>query len=187
MRSLTENFPRPRKLVSFDMQKIIDSVRNALEQKNWYAALFVVLTLPDICIVLEYGKTSGKEYSQWFEHNLPQYKGFLSGDDCYALRCATLHEGRDNISQQRMRYVLDHFIFSTSNNHRILFKKAIINGGQQESFLQLNVGRFCAEICDTASQWLLGMHGNKDVMDQVSELIVIHEPGYVYKGVVKFG
>ena len=49
------------------------------------------------------------------------------------------------------------------------------------------MGRFCAEICDTASQWLLGMHGNKDVMDQVSELIVIHEPGYVYKGVVKFG
>lgn len=169
------------------MQDIVDSIRNALLQKNWYAALFVTLTLPDICVALEYGKTSREKYSEWFEGNLPQYKGFLSGDDCYALRCATLHEGKDNISQQRIRDVLDHFIFSISSNHKNLFKDIVINSGSKESFLQLNVARFCTEMCDAVSQWIVSMQNNKNITNRVNESIVIREPGYVYKGVIKFG
>ncbi|OGK44080.1 hypothetical protein A2957_01300 [Candidatus Roizmanbacteria bacterium RIFCSPLOWO2_01_FULL_38_11] len=75
------------------MRRIIDSVYNAIENENWYAALFVSLSFPDICAALESGETSGKKYADWFEKNLSQYKGFLSGNDCYALRCALLHLG----------------------------------------------------------------------------------------------
>lgn len=169
------------------MQDIIDSIRNALLQENWYAALFVSLTLPDICVALEHGKTSGKKYSQWFETNLIQYRGFLSGDDCYALRCSLLHQGKGDISNQKMKDILEHYIFLTSGSHCNLFKDIVINGGPKESFLQLNVARFCTEMCDAVSQWIVSMQNNKNITNRVNESIVIREPGYVYKGVIKFG
>jgi hypothetical protein len=31
------------------MQHLVDSVRKDLQNENWYAALFMALTLPDIC------------------------------------------------------------------------------------------------------------------------------------------
>ena len=48
------------------MQKIIDSVYSSLKNENLYAALFVSLTLPDICSALKHGKTSGQKYADWF-------------------------------------------------------------------------------------------------------------------------
>ena len=78
------------------MKDILDSISKAIENENWYAALFNTMTLPDICVSLEHGKTTGNQYAAWFDENLPQYNKILSGSDCYALRCALLHEGKDN-------------------------------------------------------------------------------------------
>lgn len=36
---------------------------------------------------------------------------FLNGGDCYALRCAVLHEGSDDIVEQRAREALERFEF----------------------------------------------------------------------------
>ena len=98
------------------MKNIIDSIYKALENENWSAALFVSLTLPDICVALQYGKTSGKKYSDWFENNLSQYKGFLSGNDCYALRCALLHQGKNDVTDQKMNEVLEFYVFLSRIN-----------------------------------------------------------------------
>lgn len=168
------------------MEDIIKSVRSSIKQQNWYSALFVVLTLPDICVALEYGNTSGDKYSQWFEANLSQYNDFLSGDDCYALRCSLLHQGKDDISDQRLRNILEHYIFLTSGLHCNLFKDCVFNG-VKKSFLQLNVGTFCEDICGAVEAWLNVSSKKQDIQNRLSNTLKIYESSYTYMKAVKFG
>ncbi|MDO8571760.1 MAG: hypothetical protein Q7R79_03715 [bacterium] len=167
------------------MNNITNSVRKSIQHQNWYAALFVTLTLPDICVALEDGKTSGSKYSSWFESNLTQYKGFLSGNDCYALRCALLHQGKDDILDQGMRQTLEHYVFITSGSHCNLFKDCILNG-VKKSFLQLNVQRFCEDMCIAVENWLTSEARGLEIQKRLKETIEIHEPGYSYMGIIKF-
>lgn len=168
------------------MQKIIDSVYSSLENENLYAALFVVLTLPDICSALKHGKTLGDKYAEWFDQNLSQYKGFLSGNDCYALRCALLHSGKDDISDQDKQEVLEHYVFLTKGAHCNLFKDCVFNG-EKKSFLQLNVQIFCKDICKAVENWLISSSTNSVIQERLEATLEIHEPGYTYKGLIKFG
>ena len=67
---------------------------------------------------------------------------FLSGADCYALRCAFLHEGRDEITDQRAGEVLDAFAFVVPP------AGSAIHSNQNNQTLQLQVDIFlprCAE------------------------------------------
>ena len=138
------------------MRQFIAAVNKALENENWYAALFISLTLPDICGKVQYHclNSSEKRYVQWFNKYLSnkythgvgpdrQKHVFLSGEDCYALRCSLLHEGADVISHQRCRKVLDSFLFLTTGSH---CNYCNVNG---HTFLQLNVSNFCKDICDS--------------------------------------
>jgi hypothetical protein len=168
------------------MQKIINSIYDALENKNWYVALFVTLTLPDICAALEYGESSGSRYADWFEANVPRYKGFISGNDCYALRCALLHQGKDNTLEQKKREMLEHYVFLTdSNSHCTLFENCIFNG-VEKSFLQLNVQIFCKDLCACVETWLASMSTSSDIQSRLKDTIKIHEPGYNYMGIITF-
>ena len=168
------------------MLKIIESVISSLEKRNYYAALFVSLTLPDICSALENGKTSGSKYASWFNTHLSQYNGYLSGNDCYALRCALLHQGKDDITDQKMQEVLEHYVFLTSGAHCNLIKDCIIDD-EKVSFLQLNVQKFCEDICKAVEKWLDSVANNKKIRERLEHTIDIHEPGYTYRGVIKFG
>jgi hypothetical protein len=77
-----------------------NAIRKSLKEENWYAALSVALTLPDICGKLQNPDLgSSRRYVMWFNDYLkPMYTGkvgpdriehvFLSGEDAYALRCS---------------------------------------------------------------------------------------------------
>lgn len=93
------------------MDRFIDAIHTSLATQNWYAALYLSLTLPDICARLESNnrKTNRNKFVAWFDKYLAsKYRAqigadremhvFLSGNDCYALRCAMLHEGESNIA-----------------------------------------------------------------------------------------
>ena len=85
------------------MEKILQSIENSLKNQNWYSALVLSLIIPDICGKFEDNdKSSSQRYPEWFEKYLgKKYDGYLSGSDCYALRCSFLHEGLNKITQQR--------------------------------------------------------------------------------------
>ena len=102
------------------MQNLIRSVKKSVQGKNWYGALFLSLSLPDICGKIEdearsvsdsaYSKRSSvKRYSEWFDKYLQKkYLGnvnmkLLTGEDFYAFRCSLLHEGSDNIKKQQAK------------------------------------------------------------------------------------
>lgn len=161
------------------MQSLIAAVNQCCSQQNWYAALYMALTMPDICAKLEDpdSKESGKRYRAWFDIYLkPTYKSpfhgpdfhFLNAGDLWALRCSLLHEGTDEISHQRSREVLRKFKFTTQGMHC----------GQMNDVLVLNVSTFCAEMIAAVELWLSVKQGDPKIRERVSEMAVIEQQGF---------
>jgi hypothetical protein len=161
------------------MDEFLNAVEAALQARNWYAALVVALVLPDIAGWVEDPTLgSGDRFSNWFDRYvgkryessgseiLPPHK-FLSGDDCYALRCSLLHEGRDDIAHQRARASLERFQF-------IVPRGGIIHCNQVNKKLQLQVDIFCRDICQGARDWLASIpESDKVRRSRLSELLNI--------------
>ncbi|MGJ5806056.1 hypothetical protein ACSCB1_44315 [Streptomyces europaeiscabiei] len=142
------------------MEGFFDGLEQAVRAENWHAALVMSLTLPDICakVVTPTG-SSGRRYAAWFdEHLKPRYTSgvgprreplvFLSGDDCYALRCTLLHEGSADITQQRARQVLELFRFYVPGKRNIRAHRNRCN-----DTLILMVDEFATDVLDTARAW----------------------------------
>lgn len=162
-----------------DMERFTRAIEKSVESENWYAALMLALTMPDICGQISYPDLRGsgnskKRYIKWFDiYMLHHYESpfhgegfvFMSGGDCYALRCALLHEGRDDItSQKARREVLSKITFSTTGSHRAMI----------EDLLILNLQEFCLEICQGVKSWHEDYKDNPDVQDAIKELLTIH-------------
>jgi hypothetical protein len=73
----------------------------------------------------------------------------LNGDDCYALRCAYLHLGDFDISEQRARDVVSRFVFIEPRRGGIIHLNPYPDG-----MLQLQVDLFCDAVCDAVARWL---------------------------------
>ena len=143
------------------MEGFFDGLEQAVREQNWHAALAMSLTLPDVCVAAAAtnGKTTGKRYVQWFDQHLrPTYtysgdpvRGplvFLTGDDCYALRCALLHEGSTDITGQSARKVLDRFSFCTPGRRNNVWHCNKIG-----NVLILMVDRFATDVLAAARSW----------------------------------
>lgn len=168
------------------MKNILKSIERSIEDKNWYAALILSLVVPDICSKLEGGDPlSSKRYPAWFDKYLgKKYQSFLSGDDCYALRCAYLHEGIDNIELQKAKNVLDHFVFISSGSHcnrfnNCFFGDPIYDG---KNFLQLSTDQFCKDIIEAANQWLFDVANSQLVQANIKEMLTIREKEFSIGG-----
>lgn len=156
------------------MKHLTDAVEDAVKASNWYAALTVALTLPDIAGWVDDPRIKSQaRYAAWVEAHLsPTYTShvgharelhkFLSGDDCYALRCAFLHEGRDDTSEQRAADALTRFLFTAPRPGLTLHRN------QSGTKLQLQVDLFCREMCTAVRTWLTTI-GPTDV-DRASRL-----------------
>lgn len=160
------------------MERFIQAIEKSIESENWYSALTLALTLPDICGRLNDPKSgSQKRFEEWFNkyvrhHYESPFHGegftFLSGADCYALRCAFLHEGRDDVTRQRAREVVSRFAFSTTGSHKCMF----------ETILLLNHQLFCAEICEGVRAWADEYKNDKSVQVGLKELVEIKTEGF---------
>lgn len=167
------------------MENIIKAIENSLQEKNWYSALNLSLVLPDICAKLEGSKKSSTErYPEWFNKYLgDKYKGFLSGDDCYALRCAFIHEDSNNIEKQKIRDILDYFIFIAKGSHCLRFSNNNFGGSKHDGkdFLLLSTYDFCKDMIKAAEQWL----NDPTITKDLSDMLEIHENGFSIGNAVK--
>lgn len=160
------------------MERFVTSINKSLQTENWYAALSMALTVPDICGWLVEPKAgSQKRYEAWFDkYLLAEYKSpfhgpqftFLSGSDCYALRCAYLHEGTDDVQRQRARDAVTRFAFTTAGSHKCKF----------DSVLLLDVRTFCTDVCAGIQKWLEDFKKNKEVQSRVNELLLVRTQGF---------
>ncbi len=161
------------------MEQFIDALEKSIADDNWYSSLFVALTLPDICGKIEYpDKSSSERYPEWFKKYLgPTYTSpvgpgmvhtFLSGNDCYALRCALLHEGVEEIGEQRVQEVLDRFYFTEPPG------SGTVHLNQIGNVLQLQVDKFVEELISGIRQWLVDIEGDEEKQDKLAKLMKVH-------------
>ncbi len=174
------------------MDDLINALESAIENKNWYGALFIALSIPDICGYLETPDGGSQaRYERWFEeYMLPKYSShigpdrilhtFLSPSDCYALRCALLHEGREEITEQRAREALGRFYFiePPSNGQ--------IHCNQINDVLQLQTDIFCSDILDGLRCWCNAIIGRADVEERILNILKVYPsneiPGLISSG-----
>jgi hypothetical protein len=143
------------------VESLLNGLERSIREQNWYAALTMSLTLPDICAKAANPgeRTSGRKYAAWFDENVgPKYRRpvgadrkihvFLSGNDCYALRCALLHAGSADISEQRVRETLRRFYFCTPGRLNIRWHL-----NQKDDALILMVDEFATDILEAARSW----------------------------------
>ena len=162
------------------MDRFVEAVESALAIQNWHAALFTAFPLPDICGKAEDPNTSSKErYTVFFDRfmsdiytnrvGLDQEKvALLNGEDFYALRCAFLHEGRGDISQQRAQKVLSEYQFVAPEDGFLIHRNRF------NDTLQLQVDRFCKEICNGVEEWSATTGQKDDVEARLDELLDIY-------------
>jgi hypothetical protein len=148
------------------MENLFTSITQAIASGNPHAALCVSLTLPDIAAAYEYPAMSGRRnvgarYTQWFNDHLSskyihevgashEHHVFMNADDFYAMRCAVLHEGKDDISTNN-RAVLSKFDFVTSLSGRIVHCNSSTNGSEVRLNIQVEI--FCNEIMEEVKRW----------------------------------
>jgi len=197
------------------MKRFTDAVRSALVQRNWYAALALAVTLPDMCVSIENGqKATWREYAGWFDAwvgrryivefkyynedhandpasfiqqaheegrlgglvrkgmNYTKQEVFLSGVDCYCLRCSYSHEASGDISTQRIRESINKFIFVYKDGGISLHKNQS-TGVDGVVKLQLDVEIFCLDLCKGVDDWLSDAEKQQKVL-AVSSLLSIH-------------
>lgn len=164
------------------MKRFTESVRLSLQNRNWYSALTLALTLPDVCGRLESPDSYSKDrYRNWFNRWMQQhYKHevgpdreevtFLSGGDCYALRCSYLHEGGADIRHQKARDALSNFHFITP-----LPLGGMIHCNMVNDALQLQVDIFCQQMADAADEWFESVKSDDVIRQRLESLLVIHD------------
>ena len=142
-------------MLGSEMKRFTQAIEKSLAEGNSYAALSLALALPDICAnVCSPSAGSQKRYVKWYnQFMLPKYIRhigadkkehiFLRGEDCYALRCALLHEGTNNITDQRAQEALDSFNFVVPPDGWT------VHMNQDGNALQLQVDVFCRDICSS--------------------------------------
>lgn len=92
----------------------------------------------------------------------------MSGADCYALRCALLHEGSDSILRQYAREALERFAFVAPSPGRE------IHCNQLGTALQLQVDIFCEDVCKGVDRWEAEVvPTSADVQARLGELVSI--------------
>jgi hypothetical protein len=93
---------------------------------------------------------------------------YMTGKDCYALRCALLHEGHQDLREQKPSEKLQKINFIVpnykTNRHKINFSNIEY---------QLEVDKFCLDICSGAKQWLSDVSTTDEIQGRSKKLLEI--------------
>ena len=134
------------------MRDLLEQVQNAIAGRAYYIALYVSLTLPDICSAMssEDGQATRQRYIHWFNaYVAPAYmvrgEPSFNGETCYFYRCGVLHQGR--AQHPRLRY--ERILFIEPGAGRPILHNNIMNAA-----LNIDISRFCHDMVAGAMSWL---------------------------------
>jgi len=136
------------------MRDYFAQVRAAASTSLYYLALEGTLVIPDMCAALDAtdGRTTGALYIDWFNQHVAQnYVSYselwFSGEDCYGLRCAMLHQAR--LKPPRGARVIFLEPGGSTRMHKTHMKSAIA----PDAFC-IDIQMFADEMLDSAEAWL---------------------------------
>ncbi|MCP2232868.1 hypothetical protein [Erwinia aphidicola] len=162
------------------MRQFTEAITQSLQDKNWYAALFLSLAIPDICRSVENPKPErgeiGKLYANWFDRYLGQE--YSSGEheetrfygyDCWMYRCSCMHSGLDFLDKKRLRL----FVFTPPPAPGY-----IVHRNSIDNKLQLQIDCFCKDILDAVDKWMLDIKGKETYLQRMNSLLTISTAHY---------
>ena len=159
------------------INKLITEINEALSHNLYFAALSLVLTLPDICGKAEYPeKGSTSRYKLWYDEYIGKYeKGpsidgvpdmpYLSGEIVYNFRSSLFHQGNPNLDNHEYKKrnkkdcPIEHFkiVVETEKPFKIYGGEAgsltIDNDGIAHREYRVNVRRLCMILCLAAESY----------------------------------
>ncbi len=92
----------------------------------------------------------------------------MTAGDCWALRCSLLHEGTDDVGEQRARETVARFRFTTLGSHRI----------KVEDVLVLDTACFCEEVCTAVEAWSKDVSTIPDVQRRIAGMVTIEHAAF---------
>ncbi|MGA5305344.1 hypothetical protein ACPCHT_35935 [Nucisporomicrobium flavum] len=138
------------------------------------------MALPDISASCDPRSPNnvGERYAAWWNtyvaHHHRQRIGvderehtFMTGDDCYYLRCVFLHQGIDTLQHNQVRRTVERFYFVQPE------PGSMIHRNQVNEILQLQVDMFCDEICQGVEAWLKAEGQRSEVAERIDKLMKI--------------
>jgi len=169
------------------MKNIVKGLEESIEANNWYGALFISLTIPDICSKIESpNENTNVRYPRWFEqYRHSSYEKHLSGRDCYALRCTLLHEGSQTIETQRIKETIDHFTFSGKGSHLISFSGVFVGSDDDgKNSCHLSTHQFSLDMINSYKDWLESNSTNSELLKRLELTLEIKDANSLYGGSV---
>ncbi|WP_434774119.1 hypothetical protein [Pantoea agglomerans] len=169
------------------MKDLIDAVQQALRDNNYFSAMFIALSLPDICGSLEQPKEkNGIRAKKWFKENLGakympnnRYEVMLNfrPDGIEQLSPSDV----ENLKKEPATVKLTPEMFWSLRN---AFLHEASDKGKQFKFhvthsstpmmiindaLQLSSVYFCQDMCYAVEMWVLRMKKNAIVTQRINE------------------
>ncbi|HCT8370483.1 hypothetical protein JW313_03590 [Enterobacter cloacae subsp. cloacae] len=178
------------------MQQLLSGIDDCLSKENWFGALFIAISLPDICGATEDKiKGNGARYKDWFNRYLkPRY----NADNMYEylnLTNPSMLQGMPEEMKDSFRARLPIVSFSADDCWSL--RNACLHEGVDETklrkfkitiparenlhthmnifngVLQLDVIEFCNDIAAGARKWLFDMQNEPDVMAKLNKMMTI--------------
>lgn len=161
------------------LSEYLRDILRAVDGNSPFSAIALTLALPDICGSIEYAQMNGagqvgNRYRTWCDEWAQMLT--VSGADCYALRCAYLHNGVDEFSGPAARQ-------ATFN--RITFTVGQVGGGWLARALPAGAGQmariphetFCRDMVGSAEGWRRARAENPRVTEAIAGLMRIQVAG----------
>ncbi|EKQ5596658.1 hypothetical protein ACIL3S_004334 [Escherichia coli] len=185
------------------MLEFVESVRKSLLDENYEAALFIALSLPDICGKLETPEErNGPRAKRWFKDNL---KDKYFADNLYETFLANFPEQLDKIPQyliddlktKKPLVSFDHesywalrnaFLHEASDSTKLQKIQLTHSSAHMNMFngvLQLSVINLSNDICDAVVKWVERMKDNNDVCQRINSRAKIKNE--MLGGAIRFG
>lgn len=150
------------------MQQFLDSIRKAIKDENWFAALFIALTIPDICGKLddETGNLgTGARYRKWTDKYLsPFYNNKINTEVIYALRNSCLHAGT------HIETVLGAKLLLVTPDESP-FHDSAITLRPNETYVHLRIDDFCTDVCKAVENWFIDVQENQSIHHSLGDLV----------------
>lgn len=162
------------------MRNIISGLEKSIKEENWYSALFILVTIPDMCAKAEYPNNNkvGVRYRNWITSNFYQvnqiYENHLCSDDFYALRCSVLHEGNTNIEGQSAHKRVKHIGLLGDGTHLLTFGS--INVGSEldgKRLLYMSVKQLAIDMIKAYNYWYDKVKEKDSVIDSFKNEVSI--------------
>ena len=154
------------------MEEFLDEIEACYKTGHFYLALFCCLALPDICgaISSDDGIANGQKYKAWFDaYVAPKYGGTFDGSNCYAFRCAALHQGRSAHKNLGCTRIL--FLAPTDA------KKLYMHNNVLNDALNLDVGEFCHDMISAVRTWMRCEASNSNFQRNMATFLKRHRGG----------